>query len=178
MLYWYHVLAARLDDDLAWRVALTWKGDTLSTVGSGTASCIAAVFEPTVNGAATALQTFQAWAQAAPASSLTKVTSLRGASGSKQIKIDACDPGASVKTNNGKPRLSLGGAPLRAEQYHQVIYAQPQLSPAQVACAVYGNDKVAMADERLVVDLPSGWKALGQHPAPNPLGSGCAASSP
>jgi hypothetical protein len=178
MLYWYHVLAARLDNDLAWRVALTWKGDTLTTVDSGTTSCIAAVFEPTANGAAAALLTFQAWAQAAPPTSLTKVTSLPGSGGSKQIKIDACDPGASVKTNGGKPRLSLGAAPLRAEQYHQLIYAQPRLLPAQVACAVYGNDKVTINDERLVVDLSSGWKALGQHPTPNPLASGCASTSP
>jgi len=178
MLYWYHVLAARLDDDLAWRIALTWQADTLTTVDSGTTTCVAAVFTPSASGAAAALLTFQAWANAAPHASLTKVTSLPGAGGAKQIKIDACDPGKSVHTNDGKPRLSLGGAPLRAEQYHQVMYAQRQLKPAQVACAVYGNDKVTLTDERLVVDLPSGWKALGQHPTPNPLAAGCAASSP
>jgi hypothetical protein len=178
MLYWYHVLAARLDDDLAWRVALTWQADTLTTVDSGATTCVAAVFTPSPAGAAAALLTFQAWAKAAPHNSLTKVTSLPGTGGAKQIKIDACDPGKSVHTNDGKPRLSLGGAPLRAEQYHQLMYAERQLLPAQVACAVYGKDKVTLTDERLVVDLPSGWKALGQHPTPNPLGAGCAATSP
>ncbi|MEI8239938.1 MAG: hypothetical protein WCI22_11000, partial [Actinomycetota bacterium] len=178
MLYWYHVLAARLDDDLAWRVALSWKGDTLAATFQGANSCVAAVFQPTASGAAAALLTFQAWAKLAPPTSNTKVVALSGAAGAKQIKISACDPGAAAKTNTGKPRLSLGGAPLRSEQYRQLVYAQHQLTPVAAACAVYGSDKVTIVDERLVVDLPSGWKALGQHPVPNPGASKCATTSP
>jgi hypothetical protein len=178
MLYWYHVLAGRIDDDLAWRAALTWQGDTLTTVASGSSTCVAAIFEPSASGAATAISAFQAWAKAAPKPSLTQAKLVPGTAGSKQITIDACDPGASVATNDGKPRLSLGGAPLRAEQFHQTASKQMQLRASQVACSVYGTDKVTLADERGIVDLPTGWKAPAAHPAPNPLAAGCAAGSP
>ena len=78
----------------------------------------------------------------------TKVTAGSAGTGVSQLTITACDPGADQPTNNGLQHLTLGAAPLRAEQYRELLMAQPQLRPTQAACVLYGNDPVSLTDER------------------------------
>lgn len=172
MLFWYHVLAARVDDDLAWRAALTWLGDDVSTVTGGAGVCVTAVFQADPATASIADAAFQQWAAAAPAQAPATVVSSATPT-THQVTVNACDPGPTVATNDGGPRLSLGGAPLRSEQFRTLLDQQPALGEPVAACAVYGADSVSIADERGIIDGLEGWTALAAHPAPDPLANGC-----
>ncbi len=172
MLFWYHVLAARVDDDLAWRAALTWQGDEVSTVTGGAGLCVTAVFQADPTGASVADAAFQQWAAAAPAQAPATVVSSATPT-THQVTVNACDPGPTVATNDGGFRLSLGGAPLRSEQFRTLLDQQPALGEPVAACAVYGADSVSMADERGIIDGLEGWTALAAHLAPDPLANGC-----
>jgi hypothetical protein len=174
-LFWYHALASRIDDDLAWKAALAWRADDVSTANGSTGLCVAAAFQPAEGADKVVMSAFDQWAAAAPKQSLTQVKLVARAGGASQVTISACDPGASVLSNDGKPRLSLGGAPLRAEQFRRLSTSQPQLAADQAACSVYGSDPVTLADERGMVDGVKGWKAPDAHPAPNPSAPGCPA---
>jgi len=167
MLFWYHALAARLDDDLAWRTALTWMGDDIVVDSQSGTACVDATFVVAAAAADATRATFEAWAGVAPAASATTVTQLQGTSGPSQLRIHACDPGEAVATNDGSFRLSLGGAPLRAEQYRLMRATQATLPPATVACAVYNGDAVSSGDERSLIDPVEGWSAPVTHPAPS-----------
>ena len=101
------------------------------------------------------------------------MTSAAGAT-TGQLTISACDPGDTVASSDGRVRLSLGGAPLRAEQFHQLQVTHPQISEQQLACSVYGSDSVSQADERSLIDPVGGWIAPTAHPAPDPNRAGCA----
>ena len=90
-----------------------------------------------------------------------------------QISISACDPGVAVPTNDGRPRLTLGGAPLRAEQFRLLVAQQPTLPPGQLACAVFGGDDVGTSDDRSVIDVTNVWPAPAAHPAADPNRLGC-----
>jgi hypothetical protein len=173
MLFWYHVLAGRLDNDAAWQTALAWRGDVVSTVAGINGVCVVANIsvDPAALDATT--RAFQQWAAAGPAGATTTITSATVGTDA-QVTVNSCDPGAAVPTTDGRSRLSLGGAPLRAEQYRQLYTAQPTLVAPQIACAVFGADAVSMADERGVVDPASGWPAPAAHPAPDPNRLGCA----
>ena len=175
MLFWYHVLAARLDDDLAWNAALGWRGDDVSPSASGTAACFAGTVRVDDAHAAVATAAFTAWAAAAPTESTTAVTTAPGEGGAPTvISVTACDPGASVQTNDLAPRLSLGGAPLRVEQYRRLLDDQPSVTPRQAACAVFStSDTITGTDERGVVDPVGGWNTPDNHPLPDPLDAAC-----
>lgn len=168
MLFWYHALAARLDDDLAWRTALTWIGDDVVVTNQNGVACVDATFVVPAASVDAAKAGFDAWAAAAPPAAATLVSQTQGTSGPAQLKIHACDPGDSVPTNDGSFRLSLGGAPLRAEQYRLMRATQATLPAATVACAVYAGDAISSGDERGLVDPLEGWAAPVTHPTPNP----------
>jgi hypothetical protein len=168
MLFWYHALAARVGNDTAWRAALAWQADTVSFVGDAKV-CVTGLVQVDPAAHDFVYGVFSAWAAAAPAESSTQV----GAPAAGQISVTACDPGELVASNDGRARLSLGGAPLRSEQFRQLAAAYPQLAPTQLACAVYGTDDVSPADERAVVDPVGGWTAPANHPPPDPNGGGC-----
>ncbi len=172
MFFWYHVLASRVDADSAWRAALAWRGDAVSVVRGTSGVCVTALVQIDPASFDGAAGVFQAWAAGAPAESNTSVTAVPGAA-IGQLTVTACDPGEAVATNDGRVRLSLGGAPLRAEQYRQLQLAYPQLSPQQLACAVYGADAVTTADERSLIDPLGGWAAVAAHPAADPNAAGC-----
>jgi len=169
MLYWYHVLAARLDSNTAWQAALAWGSDDVSVVGGLRGSCVTANI--TVDPAAVdgVTRAFQQWAAAGPAES--QATVISAATG--QVRVNSCDPGLDIATNDGRSRLSLGGGPLRAEQYRQLVAAQPTLPANQLACAVYGGDAVLLSDERGIIDGVAGWPAPATHAAPDPNRLGC-----
>lgn len=173
MLFWYHVLAARVDDNQAWHAALLWRDDAVSFIG-GERSCVSAVLTVDPAGYESVLRAFNAWAAAAPGEAETAVTATSPANG--QLSVSACDPGASIATNSGLAHLSLGGAPLDSEQYRSLATAFSNLAADQLACAAYGDDTVSPADERGVVDPVGGWAVPGNHPAPDPNEAGCVPS--
>lgn len=173
MLFWYHALAARLDDDVAWNAALAWRNDEMAIDTTGAQACVTATITAGAAGAPAAAFAFAAWAAAAPSASATTVTATAAADGGSQIVVHACDPGAAVPTNDGAPRLLLGGAPLRAAQYARLLAAQPRLTPTQVACSIYGADPLTATDERSLVDGADGWAALAAHPLPDPVAMKC-----
>ncbi len=174
MLFWYHVLAARVDDELAWRAALTWQGDDVSTVTGGAGLCVIAVFQADPAGASVAESVFQQWAAGAPTQAPATVVASTTPT-ALQLTVNACDPGPMVVSNDGSPRLSLGGAALRSEQFRTLVDQQPALGEPVAACAVYGADPVSMADERGIIDGLDGWPAPAAHPAPDPVANGCTA---
>lgn len=167
MLFWYHVLAARMDPAAAWNAALAIALDDVDVAAEATSYCVTA----TLTVAPTAFEgvnaAFQAWAILAPVESATTVVSSL-VDGVARLEIKACDPGIAIATNHGVAPLATGGAPLRSEQFRLLLAAQPTLTWAQAACAVYGADSVSMADERSVVDPIEGWLAPASHPAPDP----------
>lgn len=172
MLFWYHALAARVGNDTAWRAALGWRDDSVSLV-QGARTCVTALVQVDQGSYDVALSAFQAWAAGAPAESGTSVSGSGAATA--QITISACDPGDAIATNDGRARLTLGGAPLRSEQFHRLTVAYPQLSATQLACAVFAGDAVSTGDERGLVDPVGGWAAPTAHPAPDPNQAGCGA---
>ena len=175
MLFWYHVLASRLDSATAWNSALAIQLDDVVVTAGTTGYCVSALLTVTPSALDGANATFAAWAAAAPVESTTTVVS-SSVDGVARLAINACDPGVAVQTNNGLPPLTLGGAPLRSEQYRLLIVATPTLPKAQAACAVYGGDNVSANDERLVVDPAEGWLAPTAHPVPDPSRADCAAA--
>jgi hypothetical protein len=180
MLFWYHALASRVDDDLAWRTALGWRGDEVRIDTTGAATCVNAIVTIDTPLANTALFAFTAWAATAPAASSTTMSPSTDAKGLPTFTIHACDPGVTVTTNDGKPSLAFGGAPLRVEQFVELIAAKRSMATAQAACVVYGDDAVSIDDERTMFDPPTGWLAPSQHPVPDPASPACAslAASP
>lgn len=165
MLFWYHALASRIDDDLAWNAALAWLGDDIVFEPQAAATCAVATLQVSPTAAPLVQVAFDQWAAAAPAASATAVTQVQGASGVVQFNVRACDPGEQVATNDGSFRLSLGASPLRSEQFRLLRATQPTLDAATAACAVYVADPVTMADERGLVDPAEGWAAPAAHPA-------------
>ncbi|MEQ1874688.1 MAG: hypothetical protein ABL953_13285 [Ilumatobacteraceae bacterium] len=175
MLFWYHVLASRLDSATAWNHALAIQLDDVVVTAGTTGYCVAALLTVTPSALDSVNATFAAWAAAAPVASTTTVVP-SVIEGVARLAITACDPGVAVPTNNGLPPLTLGGAPLRSEQYRLLLVATPTLPKAQAACAVYGADNVSANDERMVVDPVGGWLAHTAHPTPDPSRSDCAAA--
>lgn len=172
MLFWYHALAGRINENTAWEAALAWQNDNVTVVENATGGCVVAHLQVAQASLDSVSAAFQEWAAAAPLSSGTTVT-LATDSSPMQIVINACDPGVGVPTTSGTGYLALGGAPLRAEQYRLLMEAQPTLSSAQAACAVFGGDGVSVADERGVMDNAGGWPAPANHPLPDPNRLGC-----
>ena len=91
MIFWYYVLASRIDDTQAWSAVAHWTGDSLSQSVNEGAQCLdAKVGAGDADGAAAMLAAFQSWASLAPAESITTVAPIDG----NEVAIRACDPGA------------------------------------------------------------------------------------
>jgi hypothetical protein len=174
MLFWYHALASRVDDDLAWRAMLGWRGDEVQVDTTGATKCVNATVTIDASAANAALFGFTAWAATAPAESGTTMTPTTDAKGVATITIHACDPGAGVPTNDGKPSLAFGGSPLRVQQYVDLVISHRSMSMAQAACVVYSDDPVSLNDERPLFEPNPGWLAPSKHPAPDPATPACA----
>jgi hypothetical protein len=172
MLFWYHVLASRLDPATAWNNALPLQRDDVVVAQGAAGYCVSAVLTTSADALAGVTAAFVAWAGVAPPESTTTVASAV-VDGNGQLSINACDPGIAVQTNSGVPALAMGGAPLRSEQYRLLIIAQPTLARVQAACAVYGGDSVSISDERWPVDGVDGWSVPASHPTPDPNRAGC-----
>jgi hypothetical protein len=108
MMFWYYVLASRIDDTQAWSAVIHWTNDSLATSTGSASQCVdAKVGAGDTDGAAALLAAFQAWAATATPESTTTVTPIDG----NQVAIRACDPGASV-TAPLPPKIpvAFGGA--------------------------------------------------------------------
>ncbi len=164
MLFWYHALAGRVGDDVAWRVALAWQDDATSTEPDNGPTCTNAVIDFAAAAGDAVNAAFTAWAAAAPAASNTKVAVGAPAGGRISVTVDACDPGK-VATHDATFSPSLGGAPLRAEQFTQLVQGEQPLAAEKAACVVHANDAdtISAADEPGLVDPVGGWKAPGAH---------------
>jgi hypothetical protein len=95
MVYWYYVLAGRLDDTVAWNAAVGWNGDeTVFRTGSE-GNCVSATIA-TVDETSQArlVGALQQWAAAGPAASAASVTP----SGTDRIDVHSCDPGPDADT--------------------------------------------------------------------------------
>lgn len=93
MMFWYYVLASRIDDTQAWSAALRWTSDSLVEATGSAPQCFdATVSAADADGAAVLLAAFGSWAAAAPVESTTTVAPIDG----NQVAIRTCDPGAAV----------------------------------------------------------------------------------
>lgn len=112
MMFWYYVLASRIDDGLAWSAASQWTGDAIATSPSATEGSTSQCVDATVaaadaDGAAVLLTALQSWAAAAPAESTTSVSPADG----NQVTLRACDPGAALTASIPvKVPVVFGGA--------------------------------------------------------------------
>ena len=178
MLFWYHALAGRVDPELAWRAALAWKSDTVVEPEVGGEACVTAEVRFADSAATEVAAAFFGFLSGAPEASKTTVEIAKADATTQTIavSISACDPGASVPANDGRARLSLGGAPLRAAQYAVVVAPLTGADADELAaCAVYGTDAVTTEDERPLVDGPDGWPRVAAHGTPDPTAAGCTA---
>ncbi len=130
LMFWYYVLASRIDDTQAWSAAVHWASDSLTaSSGSGTQCFDATIGAVDADGTAVLLTAFQSWAAAAPVGSATTV-----APGDvDQIAIHACDPGVDV-TAQAPPKvpIAFGGAGV-------------ERALAQAAISAAGTTKVDVA---------------------------------
>ena len=173
MLYWYHVLAARLDDDEAWKVASLWRDDRVVVRDSGATTCVSAEFSVGSRDLAVAEDAITRWAALAPAESLAMVSSEAITVDVGVVTLDACDPGVGAVTSDGSPVVSLGAAPLRAEQFRRILAADTARLPEAVACQVgSATDAISIADDRGVLDGPDGWPAVDTHGDPTQISLG------
>ncbi|MGZ4793164.1 MAG: hypothetical protein ACXWBO_14980, partial [Ilumatobacteraceae bacterium] len=91
MMFWYYVLAGRIDDTQAWAAAAHWIGDSMVVSTNSSVQCVdAKVVADDAGGAALLVAAFDSWAAAASPDSTTTVVPIEG----NQIAIRACDPGA------------------------------------------------------------------------------------
>ncbi|HEX2785412.1 MAG TPA: hypothetical protein VHN36_17640, partial [Ilumatobacteraceae bacterium] len=133
LMFWYYVLASRIDDTQAWSAAVHWASDSLTgSTGSGTQCFDATVGAADTDGAALLLTAFQSWAAAAPAESTTSVA----AGDDNQITIRACDPGAAV-TAQLPPKVPVvfGGAGVERALAQAAIRAAVA-TKVDVACLI------------------------------------------
>ncbi|HVE20222.1 MAG TPA: hypothetical protein VNB52_14100 [Ilumatobacteraceae bacterium] len=123
MMFWYYVLASRIDDGQAWSAAARWTSDSLTTSASTPGPCINATFGAAdADGAAAALVAFQTWAAVAPVESTTTVTPIDG----NQIAIQACDPGAVLTAAlPAKVPVVFGGAAVERALVQSALSAAP-----------------------------------------------------
>jgi hypothetical protein len=108
MMFWYYVLASRLDDGQAWAAATRWMGDSTVTSTEANAQCVVSkIAAADADGAAVLLATFTSWASTAPGGASTVVTPIEG----NQVSIRACDPGAAVSAQlPARVPVAFGGA--------------------------------------------------------------------
>ncbi len=108
MMFWYYVLASRIDDGQAWSAATRWTADSLVPSTGSTGKCVdAKIAAGDADSAAVLLAAFQVWAAVAPLESTTTVVPIED----NQVAVRACDPSATVTALVPvKVPLAFGGA--------------------------------------------------------------------
>lgn len=146
LMYWYHVLAGRVDDQVAWNAATAWAGDASvvsfdSARSGGSPACVDATIAAfDAAGTQVLLDAFQQWAAAAPAESATTVV---GGLGS--VTIHACDPGTNVPTRTDDQVALVGGASVEHAAVSVPLATEPAYSPAAQRCVVVGVRALGIA---------------------------------
>ena len=95
LVYWYYVLAGRIDPGRAWSAALQWQGDLTSVDVSAEGLCVSSIVttaDPA--GRDVLLSALQEWAAGAPVDARTSVA----AASDTEITVHSCDPGPSADT--------------------------------------------------------------------------------
>jgi hypothetical protein len=177
LMFWYYVLASRIDDTQAWSAAVRWNGDTWSPVVGGDATCVdATVAAADADGAAVLLAAFQVWAAAAPAESATVVS----AANDNQVAIHACDPGAALTAQVApKSPIAFGGAGVERALVQAAVSAATA-TKVDAACLIAaarqrGVALVGPADDAPVLAVD--WKPPFVD-ANRDLATGCVAAAP
>ncbi len=159
MMFWYYVLASRIDDGQAWSAAVHWTGDSLATSTGSASQCVdAKISAADPDSAAVLLAAFESWAATAPAESTTTVVPIEG----NQVAIRACDPGAAVAAAiPPKVPVVLGGAGVERALVQAAISAagQAKVDPACLVNAVRQRTSalVSPADDLPVIAF--GWES-------------------
>ena len=108
MMFWYYVLASRIDDGQAWLAVTHWTADSIVTSTGATNQCVdAKIAANDADGAALMLAAFETWAITAPGESTTTVVAIDG----NQVAVRACDPTAAISAQvPTKIPVVFGGA--------------------------------------------------------------------
>lgn len=107
LVYWYYVLAGRIDPAAAWDSALAWRGDLTSVSVDGAGLCVSSIITTSdVAGRDLLLGALQQWAAGAPESSRTTLA----AATDTEITVDACDPGPAADTYSNDTVPTFGEA--------------------------------------------------------------------
>jgi hypothetical protein len=159
MMFWYYVLASRIDDGQAWSAAVHWTGDSLATSRGMASQCVdAKIAAADPESAAVLLAAFESWAATAPAESTTTVVPIDG----NQVAIRACDPGA-VLTAQVPPKVPVifGGAGVERALVQAAVSAagQAKVDPACLVTAARqrGSVLASPADDAPV--FSAGWES-------------------
>ena len=159
MMFWYYVLASRIDDGQAWAAAVRWMGDSLATSTGSASQCIdAKISAADPEGSAVMLAAFESWAAAAPAESTTTVVPIDG----NQVAVRACDPGAALTAPVPvKVPVVFGGAGVERALVQAAISAAGQ-AQVDAACLVDATRQRTTALVSPADDLPVlafGWES-------------------
>ncbi len=177
MMFWYYVLASRIDDGQAWAAATRWMGDSVVTSTDATSQCVdAKIAAADADGAAVLLASFTSWAATAPAESTTIVVPIEG----NQIAIRACDPGVVVSAQlPARVPVAFGGAGVERALLETANSAAGDAA-VDAACLITaarqrGAVLASPADDAPV--LAVGWQPA--YVAANlDLGAGCVVAAP
>ncbi len=159
MMFWYYVLASRIDDGQAWSAAVRWTGDSLATSTGSASQCVdAKISAADPDGAAALLAAFESWAATAPVESTTTVVPIEG----NQVAVRACDPGAAL-TAAAPPKVPVvfGGAGVERALVQAAISAAGQ-AKVDPACLVNATRQRSTALVSPADDLPVlayGWES-------------------
>ncbi len=177
MMFWYYVLAGRIDDGQAWTAVTHWTGDSILTSTGSANQCVdAKVAANDPDGAAVLLAAFETWAAAAPAESTTTVVPIEG----NQVAVRACDPGAAIAALAApKVPVVFGGAGVERALVQAAISAAggAKVDPVCLVTAVRQRGVVltSPADDAPVLAID--WQAA--YVAANlDLATGCVAAAP
>ncbi len=177
IMFWYYVLASRIDDGQAWSAITHWTGDSILTSTGSANQCVdAKVAANDADGAALLLAAFEGWAAAAPAESTTTVVPVEG----NLVAIRACDPGAAIAAQAApKVPVILGGAAVERALVQAAVSAAggATVDPACLVTAVRQRGVVltSPADDApvLAVDWQPAYVAANLD-----LAAGCVAAAP
>jgi hypothetical protein len=177
LMFWYYVLASRIDDTAAWAAAVHWTGDSIQPSGDASATCFdAQISAGDANGAAVLLVAFHAWAAAAPAESATTAA----AGTDNQVALHVCDPGAAATASlTPKVPVAFGGAAVERALVEAATSAATD-SKVDAACLIAAarqrNTALAVpADDAVAVAVD--WKPA-YVTANLDLATGCVAAAP
>ena len=177
MMFWYYVLASRIDDGQAWSAITHWTGDSILTSTGSANQCVDAnVAANDPDGAALLLAAFETWAAAAPAESTTTVVAIEG----NQVAVRACDPGVTIAAQAvPKVPVAFGGAGVDRALVQAAVSAAggAEIDTACLVTAVRQRGVVltSPADDAPVLAID--WQAA--YVAANlDLATGCVAAAP